>query len=39
MVEIPDPSVPIHYTIFMALQLRLIELSAKTVYSRVLKTT
>ena len=31
--EIPDPGLPIHYTAFMALRLRQMELSAKTVYS------
>ena len=37
--EIPDPDLPIHYTIFMALRLRQMELSAKTVYGPVLNTT
>jgi len=37
--EIPDPDLPIHYTTFMAPRLRQMELSAKTVYGPVLKTT
>jgi len=37
--EIPDPDLPIHYITFMALQLRQMELSAKTMYGPVLKTT
>ena len=39
--EIPDPDLLIHYTIFMALRLRQMELSAKTMYCPVLmlKTT
>jgi len=37
--EIPDPDLPIHYTTFMALRLRQMELSTKTVYGPVLKTT
>jgi len=38
--EIPDPDLPVHYTTCMALRLRQIELSAKTVYGRpVLNTT
>jgi len=35
--EIPDPDLPIHYTTFMALRLRQMELSAKTMYCHVLK--
>jgi len=35
--EIPDPNLPIHYTTFMALRLRQMELLAKTVYGPVLK--
>jgi len=34
--EIPNPDLPIHYTTFMALQLRQMELSAKTMYGPVL---
>jgi len=37
--EIPDPDLPIHYTTFMALRLKQMELSAKTVYAPVLKIT
>jgi len=37
--EIPDPDLPIHYTTFMALRLRQMELSAKTMYGHVLKIT
>ena len=37
--EIPDPDLPIHYTTFMALRLIQMELSAKTGYDPVLKTT
>jgi len=37
--EITDPYLPIHYTTFMALRLKQMELSAKTVYGPVLKTT
>jgi len=37
--EIPDPDLPIHYTTFMALRLKQMELSAKTVYVPVLKIT
>ena len=37
--EIPDPDLPIHYATFMALRLRQMELSAKTMYGPVLKTT
>ena len=37
--EIPDPSLPIRYTTFMALRLRQIELFAKIVYGPVLKNT
>jgi len=37
--EVPDPDLPIHYTTFMALRLRQMELSAKTAYSPVLKIT
>jgi len=37
--EIPDPDLPIHYTTFMAPQLREMELSAKSVYGPVSKTT
>jgi len=37
--EIPDSDLPIHYTIFMALRLKQMELSAKTVYVPVLKIT
>jgi len=37
--EIPDHDLPIQYTSFMTLRLRQIELSAKTVYYPVLKTT
>ena len=35
--EIPDLNLPIHYTTFMALRLRQMELLAKTVYGPVLK--
>ena len=35
--EIPDPDLPIHYTPFMALGLRQMELSAKTMYGPVIK--
>ena len=35
--EIPDPDLPIHYTTFMALRLRQMELSAKTMYGHVVK--
>jgi len=37
--EIPDSDLPIHYTTFMALRLRQMELSAKTMNSPVLKIT
>ena len=37
--EIPVPNLPIHYASCMALRLRQMELSAKTVYGPVLKTT
>jgi len=37
--EIADPDLPIHYTTFMALRLRQMELSAKTMYGPVLKIT
>jgi len=37
--EIFDPDLPIDYTTFMALRLRQMELSAKTVYGPVLKIT
>jgi len=37
--EISDPDLPIHYTTFVALRLRQMELSAKTVYGPVLKIT
>jgi len=37
--EIPDPNLPTHCTTFMALQLRQMELSARTVYGPVLKIT
>jgi len=37
--EIPDPDLPIHYTTNIAVRFRQIELSAKTVYGSVLKTT
>jgi len=37
--EIPDPDLPIHYATFMALRLRQMELSAKTMYGPVLKIT
>jgi len=37
-VEIPDLKLPIHYTSFMALRLRQMQLSAKTGYNPVLKT-
>jgi len=37
--EIPDPDLPIHYTTFMALRLKQMELSAKTVYGPLLKST
>jgi len=33
--EIPDPDLPIHYTTFMPLRLRQMELCAKTVYGPV----
>jgi len=39
LFEILDPEFSIHYTTVMALPLRQIELSAKTVYDSVLKTT
>jgi len=38
-LEMPDPDLPIHYTTFMALRLSEMELSAKTVYDPMLKTT
>ena len=38
-LEMPDPDLPIHYTTFMALRLSEMELSAKTVYGPMLKTT
>jgi len=34
--EIPDPDLPIHYTTCMALRLKQMKLSAKTVYGPVL---
>jgi len=37
--EIPDPGLPIHYTTFIALRLKQMELSAKTVYGPLLKIT
>jgi len=37
--EIADPDLPIHCTTFMALRLKQMELSAKTVYGPVLKIT
>ena len=37
--EIPDPDLPLHCTTFMALRLKQMELSAKTVYGPVLKIT
>jgi len=37
--EIHDPDLPIHYTTFMALGLRQMELSATTMYGPVLKIT
>jgi len=37
--EIPNPDLPIHYTTFMALRLRQMELSANTMYGPVLKIT
>jgi len=37
--EIPDPDLPLHYTTFMALRLRQMELSAKTMFGPVLKIT
>ena len=37
--EITDPDLPIHYTTFMALGLKQMELSAETVYCPVLKIT
>jgi len=37
--EIPDPNLPIRCTTFMVLRLRQMELSAKTVYGPVSKTT
>jgi len=37
--EIPDPDLPIHYTTFMSLRLRQMQLSAKTMYGPVLKIT
>jgi len=37
--EIPDPELPIHYTTFMTLLLRQMELSGKTIYGPVLKIT
>jgi len=37
--EIHDPDLPIHSTTFMALRLKQMELSAKTVYGPVLKVT
>jgi len=36
--EIPDPDLPIHYTTFVALRLRQMQLSVKTAYGPVLKT-
>jgi len=39
MFEVPDPDLPIHYTTFMALRLKQMQLSAKTVYGPVLKIT
>jgi len=37
--EIPDPNLPIHCTTFMALRLRQMELSTKTMFGAVLKIT
>ena len=37
--EIPDPNLLIHYTTFMALRLRQMDLLDKTVYGPVLKIT
>jgi len=37
--EIPDPDLPLNYTTFMALRLRQMELSTKTVYRPVPKIT
>jgi len=37
--DIPDPDLPIHCTTFMALRLKQMELSAKTVYGPMLKIT
>jgi len=37
--EIPDPDLPLHYTTLMALRLRQMELSDKTVYGPILQTT
>jgi len=37
--EIPDADLPIQYTTFMAIRLRQMELSAKTVYGPVQKIT
>jgi len=39
MFEIPDPDLPIHCATFMALRLRQMESSTKTVYGPVLKIT
>jgi len=35
MFETPDPDLPIHYTTFMALRLRQMELSAKSLWPSV----
>jgi len=37
--EIPDPDLPLHYTTFIALRLRQMELSAKTMYGLVVRIT
>jgi len=37
--EIPDPDLPFHNTTFMALRLKQMALSAKTVYGPLLKIT
>jgi len=37
--EITEPDLPIHYTAFIALRSRQMELSAKTMHDHVLKIT
>jgi len=38
-LKFPDPDLPVHYATFMALRLRQMELSAKTMYDPVQKIT